>query len=58
MGELAVFDFCIPNALCFINLETGKEGGKGKMEILRTEHLFKKYGKGNNEVIAVNDANI
>ena len=28
------------------------------MEILRTEHLFKKYGKGNNEVIAVNDANI
>ncbi len=28
------------------------------MEILRTEHLFKKYGKGNNEVIAVNDANL
>lgn len=28
------------------------------LEILRTEHLFKKYGKGNNEVIAVNDANI
>ena len=28
------------------------------MEILRTEHLFKKYGKGNNEAIAVNDANL
>ncbi len=28
------------------------------MEILRTEHLCKKYGKGSNEVIAVNDANI
>lgn len=28
------------------------------MEILRTEHLFKKYGKGSNEVIAVNDVNI
>ena len=27
------------------------------MEILRTEHLYKKYGKGNNEVVAVNDAN-
>ena len=27
------------------------------MEILRTEHLYKKYGKGNNEIIAVNDAN-
>lgn len=26
------------------------------MEILRTEHLYKKYGKGNNEVVAVNDA--
>ena len=25
------------------------------LEILRTEHLFKRYGKGNNEVIAVND---
>jgi putative ABC transport system ATP-binding protein len=25
------------------------------MEILRTEHLTKKYGKGENEVIAVND---
>lgn len=28
------------------------------MEILRTEHLYKKYGKGNNEVVAVNDANL
>ncbi len=28
------------------------------VEILRTEHLCKVYGKGNNEVIAVNDANI
>jgi len=36
---------------------TGKGDGKD-MEILRTEHLFKKYGKGNNEVIAVNDANL
>ncbi len=27
-------------------------------EILRTEHLSKIYGKGNNEIIAVNDANI
>ena len=25
------------------------------MEILRVEHLTKKYGKGENEVIAVND---
>ena len=25
------------------------------MEILRVEHLTKKYGKGDNEVIAVND---
>jgi len=33
--------------------------GKGEnMEILRTEHLYKKYGKGENEIIAVNDANI
>lgn len=28
------------------------------MEILRTEHLYKTYGKGNNEVVAVNDANL
>ena len=28
------------------------------MEILRTEHLTKRYGKGANEIIAVNDANI
>lgn len=28
------------------------------MEILRTEHLFKKYGKGGNEVIAVNDVSL
>ncbi|MCI8693094.1 MAG: ABC transporter ATP-binding protein [Lachnospiraceae bacterium] len=28
------------------------------MEILRTEHLCKRYGKGNNEVIAVNDVSI
>lgn len=34
------------------NMETGNES-----EILRTEHLFKRYGKGDNEVIAVNDAN-
>lgn len=27
-------------------------------EILRTEHLSKVYGKGNNEIVAVNDANI
>ena len=26
-----------------------------KTPILRTEHLCKKYGKGSNEVIAVND---
>ena len=25
------------------------------MEILRTEHLVKKYGKGENKIIAVND---
>ena len=25
------------------------------MEILKVEHLTKKYGKGENEVIAVND---
>ncbi|MCI9336410.1 MAG: ABC transporter ATP-binding protein [Lachnospiraceae bacterium] len=30
----------------------------GCAEILRTEHLCKVYGKGNNEVIAVNDANL
>lgn len=35
----------------------GKEN-VGSVEILRTEHLCKVYGKGNNEVIAVNDANI
>jgi putative ABC transport system ATP-binding protein len=29
-----------------------------KLEILRTEHLCKRYGKGNNEVIAVNDVSI
>lgn len=28
------------------------------MEILRTEHLTKRYGKGENEITAVNDANI
>ena len=28
------------------------------LEILRTEHLYKRYGKGNNEVIAVNDVSI
>ena len=28
------------------------------MEILRTEHLYKRYGRGNNEVVAVNDANL
>ena len=28
------------------------------MEILRTEHLLKRYGKGNNEIIAVNDVNL
>lgn len=28
------------------------------MEILRTEHLYKTYGRGNNEVVAVNDANL
>ncbi len=28
------------------------------MEILRTEHLTKIYGKDNNEVIAVNDINL
>jgi putative ABC transport system ATP-binding protein len=28
------------------------------VEILRTEHLIKKYGKGDNQVIAVNDVNI
>ena len=28
------------------------------MEILRTEHLTKKYGKGSNEVIAVNDVSL
>lgn len=27
-------------------------------EILRTEHLYKVYGRGNNEVVAVQDANI
>ena len=27
-------------------------------EILRTEHLCKVYGKGNNEIVAVNDANL
>lgn len=31
-------------------------GGSTSLEILRTEHLYKRYGKGNNEVIAVNDA--
>lgn len=34
-----------------------KMGGNTTLEILRTEHLSKRYGKGNNEVIAVNDAN-
>lgn len=28
------------------------------MEILRTEHLYKKYGKGSNEVVAVNDVSL
>lgn len=28
------------------------------MEILRTEHLVKKYGKGSNEVLAVNDVSL
>ncbi|MCM1552512.1 MAG: ABC transporter ATP-binding protein [Butyrivibrio sp.] len=28
------------------------------MEILRTEHLTKVYGKGDNEILAVNDANL
>lgn len=28
------------------------------MEILRTEHLHKQYGKGDNAVVAVNDVNI
>ena len=28
------------------------------MEILRTEHLCKRYGKGNNEILAVNDVSI
>ena len=28
---------------------------KIKVEILKVEHLTKKYGKGENEVIAVND---
>lgn len=28
------------------------------LEILRTEHLYKRYGKGNNEVTAVNDVSI
>ena len=27
-------------------------------EILRTEHLCKVYGKGDNEIVAVNDANL
>ena len=31
---------------------------KAVLEILRTEHLCKKYGKGGNEVTAVNDVNI
>ena len=35
-----------------------EDGGMGCAEILRTEHLCKVYGKGNNEVIAVNDANL
>ena len=30
--------------------------GNGEMEILRTEHLFKVYGTGDNQIIAVNDA--
>lgn len=34
----------------------GEEMETASMEVLRTEHLFKKYGKGDNEVIAVNDA--
>ena len=38
--------------------ERKTEKERKAMEILRTEHLFKKYGKGNNEVIAVNDANL
>lgn len=29
-----------------------------EMEILRTEHLCKKYGQGKNEVLAVNDVNL
>ena len=29
-----------------------------KTPILRTEHLCKKYGKGSNEVIAVNDVSL
>ena len=28
------------------------------MEILRTEHLYKRYGKGDNEVVAVNDVSL
>lgn len=33
----------------------GKKGKKKKMEILKVEHLVKKYGQGENEVVAVND---
>ena len=33
----------------------GTEENGGKMEILRVENLTKKYGKGNNEVIAINN---
>lgn len=32
--------------------------GQEKMEILRTEHLTRIYGKGENQVIAVEDANL
>lgn len=35
-----------------------EKGKVWRMEILRTEHLFKKYGKGENKIIAVNDASI
>lgn len=43
------------------NIQERQDEGMEKMdsiEILRTEHLFKRYGKGCNEIIAVNDANI
>lgn len=37
--------------------ESCSQGNKS-VEILRTEHLFKRYGRGGNEVVAVNDVNL